>query len=307
MTARFTAFIAFMENVLGMVRGYSGRMNATKSALVTGASTGIGRATALRLDRAGFTVFAGVRKSADAEALAAEASERLVPVLLDVTDDAQVAAAAAVLAERVGGSGLDALVNNAGIAAAAPIEFVPLDELRRQLEVNVVGQVAVTQAVLPLLRAARGRIVNVTSIGGLVAGPMLGPYHASKFALEALTHTLRTELSPWGIEAIAIEPGQIATPIWGTASDLADRMLERMPAEATELYGRGMAGARKAARRAAENGLDPDEVAKVIERALTAKRPRTRYTVGADARLGATIIARLPDRTRDRLLTGRRR
>ena len=306
MRTRLAAFIAFMENVLGMVRGYSGRMNATKTALVTGASTGIGRATALRLDRAGFAVFAGVRRSTDAEALAAEGSERLVPVLLDVTDETQIASAAALITERCDG-GLDALVNNAGIAAAAPLEFVPVDDLRHQLEVNVIGQVAVTQAVLPLLRAARGRIVNVTSIGGLVAGPMLGPYHASKFALEALTHTMRTELAPWGIEAIAIEPGQIATPIWGTASDLADRMLERMPAEATELYGRGMAGARKAARNAAENGLDPDEVAKVIERALTVKRPRTRYTVGADARLGATIIARLPDRTRDRLLTGRRR
>ncbi len=306
MRTRLAAFIAFMENVLGMVRGYSGRMNATKTALVTGASTGIGRATALRLDRAGFAVFAGVRRSTDAEALAAEGSERLVPVLLDVTDETQIASAAALITERSGGD-LDALVNNAGIAAAAPLEFVPVDELRHQLEVNVIGQVAVTQAVLPLLRAARGRIVNITSIGGLVAGPMLGPYHASKFALEALTHTMRTELAPWGIEAIAIEPGQIATPIWGTASDLADRMLERMPAEATELYGRGMAGARKAARNAAENGLDPDEVAKVIERALMVKRPRTRYTVGADARLGATIIARLPDRTRDRLLTGRRR
>jgi NAD(P)-dependent dehydrogenase (short-subunit alcohol dehydrogenase family) len=282
-------------------------MMSVRTALVTGASTGIGRATALRLDRAGFTVFAGVRRLADAKTLAAEASEQLVPVLLDVTNDAQIADAATLIGERVSDSGLDALVNNAGIAAAAPLEFVPIDELRHQLEVNVVGQIAVTQAVLPLLRAARGRIVNVTSIGGLVAGPMLGPYHASKFALEALTHTLRNELAPWGIEAIAIEPGQIATPIWGTASDLADRMLESMPPAAVELYGRGMAGARKAARNAAENGLDPDEVAKVIERALTAKRPRTRYTVGTDARLGASIIARLPDRTRDRLLTGRRR
>ncbi|MDO7881249.1 SDR family oxidoreductase [Salinibacterium soli] len=282
-------------------------MTEVKSVLVTGASTGIGRATALRLDRAGFAVFAGVRRSEDAEALAADGSERLVPVLLDVTVDTQIAEAAALIAERVGDAGLDGLVNNAGIAAAAPLEFVPLDELRHQLEVNVVGQVAVTQSVLPLLRSARGRIVNVTSIGGIIAGGMLGPYNASKFALEAITHALRNELAPWGIEAIAIEPGQIATPIWSSASDRADRMLERMPGRAHELYGRAIAGARKYAKRAAESGISPDEVAAAIEKALTVRRPRTRYTVGTDALLGATLLARLPDRTRDRILSGRRR
>ncbi|MGX5682565.1 SDR family oxidoreductase [Schumannella luteola] len=282
-------------------------MTSTKTVLVTGASTGIGRATALRLDRAGLAVFAGVRRSEDAESLAAEASERLVPVLLDVTVDTQIAGAAALIAERVGDAGLDGLVNNAGIAAAAPLEFVPIDELRHQLDVNVIGQVAVTQAVLPLLRAARGRIVNVTSIGGIIAGGMLGPYNASKFALEAITHALRNELAPWGIEAIAIEPGQIATPIWSSASDRADRMLERMPPQAHELYGRAIAGARKYAKRAAETGISPDEVAATIERALTARRPRTRYTVGTDAFLGATLLARLPDRARDRILSGRRR
>ncbi len=282
-------------------------MSSTKAVLVTGSSTGIGRATALRLDAAGFVVFAGVRSASDGEALAAAASARLTPLLIDVTNPTQIADAARTISERVGDAGLAGLVNNAGIAAAAPLEFVPIDALRHQLEVNVIGQVAVTQSVLPLLRQARGRIVNVTSIGGLVAGPMLGPYHASKFALEAITHTLRTELGGWGIEVIAIEPGQIATPIWSTASSLADEMTKDMPPEALELYGRGIAGARKVAAKAAVNGLAPDEVAKVIERALTARRPRTRYTVGTDARLGATIVARLPDRLRDRLLTGRRR
>ncbi len=282
-------------------------MSSTKAVLVTGSSTGIGRATALRLDAAGFTVFAGVRSASDGEALAAGASERLTPLIIDVTNPTQIVDAARTIGERVGDAGLAGLVNNAGIAAAAPLEFVPIDALRHQLEVNVIGQVAVTQAVLPLLRLARGRIINVTSIGGLVAGPMLGPYHASKFALEAITHTLRTELAGWGIEAIAIEPGQIATPIWSTASSLADEMTKDMPPEALELYGRGIAGARKVAANAAVNGLAPEEVAKVIERALTARRPRTRYTVGTDARLGATIVARLPDRLRDRLLLGRRR
>lgn len=277
-----------------------------RAVLVTGASTGIGRETALLLDRRGFTVFAGVRKAVDSESLAADASASLVPVLLDVTNPQQIEAAAALIAERVGANGLAGLVNNAGIAAAAPLEFVPIDDLRHQLEVNVVGQLAVTQAVLPLLRLARGRIINVTSIGGLIAGQMLGPYNASKFALEALTHVLRQELAPWGIEAIAIEPGQIATPIWGTAQANADRMLDTMPPRVTELYGDRMAGARRMAAKAAADGLAPIEVAKVIERALIARRPKTRYTVGTDARLGATLIARLPDRQRDRLFGTRR-
>ena len=272
------------------------------SVLVTGASTGIGRTTALLLDERGFTVFAGVRTAAAAEALAAAASDRLVPVLLDVTKPEQIAAAAEVVAHKVGERGLDGLVNNAGIALAAPLEFVPIDDFRHQLEVNVVGQLAVSTSVLPMLRTARGRIVNVTSIAGLVAGSTLGPYHASKFALEALTHTLRQELKPWGIEVIAVEPGKIATPIWGTSSGSADRMLGPVLAAATELYGEQIAGARRMAEDAAKNGLPPLKVAEVIAEALTARRPRTRYPVGADAKIGAAIVARLPDRLRDRLL-----
>ena len=272
------------------------------SILVTGASTGIGRTTALLLDERGFTVFAGVRTAAAAEALAAAASDRLVPVLLDVTKPEQIAAAAEVVADKVGERGLDGLVNNAGIALAAPLEFVPIDDFRHQLEVNVVGQLAVTTSVLPMLRTARGRIVNVTSIAGLVAGSTLGPYHASKFALEAVTHTLRQELKPWGIEVIAVEPGKIATPIWGTSSGSADRMLGPVLAAATELYGEQIAGARRMAEDAAKNGLPPLKVAEVIAEALTARRPRTRYPVGADAKIGAAIVARLPDRLRDRLL-----
>lgn len=272
--------------------------------LVTGASTGIGRETALLLDRHGFTVFAGVRKASDGEELAAAASGSLVPVLLDVTKPEQIAQAAALITDRT--VGLAGLVNNAGIASAAPLEFVPIDDLRHQLEVNVVGQVAVTQAMLPLLRAARGRIINVTSIGGLIAGQMLGPYNASKFALEAITHVLRQELAPWGIEAIAIEPGQIATPIWATASANSGRMLDGLPDQVTEYYGDRMDGARRMAAKAAADGLPAIEVAKVIERALTAKRPKTRYTVGRDAAIGSALIARLPDRQRDKLFGARR-
>jgi NAD(P)-dependent dehydrogenase (short-subunit alcohol dehydrogenase family) len=271
------------------------------SILVTGASTGIGRATALRLAAAGSIVFAGVRKRSDADSLTAAASGALIPLMLDVSDAKAIAAAAEIITSRVGERGLDGLVNNAGIAAAAPLEFVPIDEFRNQLEVNVVGQLAVTQAVLPLLRIAGGRIVNVTSIGGLIAGAMLGPYHASKFALEAMTDTLRVELRPWGITVIAIEPGAIATPIWATSSDRSDRMLEGAD-EAERLYGASIASAKAGAARSARDGLPPDAVAQVIEKALTASRPRTRYAVGVDAKVGSAVIAKLPDRLRDRLL-----
>lgn len=272
-----------------------------RTVLVTGASTGIGRATAELLHARGFRVFAGVRKAEDAASLTAAG---IRPLFLDVTDEGQIAAAAAAIADD--GGGLFGLVNNAGIASAAPLEFVPVPELRHQLEVNVVGQVAVTQAVLPLLRASKGRIVNVTSIGGLIAGQMLGPYNASKFALEAVTHVLRQELAPWGIEVIAIEPGVIATPIWGTSAASADRMLAPRLAEVTALYGAQIEAAQKMAANGTKHGIPPLEVAKAIEKALMATRPKTRYPVGTDAKIGAALLARLPDRTRDRLLGGRR-
>jgi NAD(P)-dependent dehydrogenase (short-subunit alcohol dehydrogenase family) len=274
----------------------------SKSVLITGASTGIGRATALRLSAAGFTVFAGVRRQVDADDLAVAASGTLIPLLLDVTDPAAIAAAAALVAARVGDAGLDGLVNNAGIAAAAPLEFIPIDEFRNQLEINVVGQLAMVQALLPLLRVAKGRIVNVTSVGGLVAGAMLGAYHASKFALEAMTDTLRVELAPWGIQVSAIEPGAIATPIWATSSERSDRMLAGST-EVESLYGASIAAAKAGAARSARDGLAPDEVATVIEKALTASRPRTRYPVGTDAKIGSAVLTRLPDRLRDRLLS----
>lgn len=272
-----------------------------RSVLVTGASTGIGRATAELLHERGFRVFAGVRKQEDAESLRAAG---ILPLILDVTDERHIAAAARAIADD--GGGLYGLVNNAGIASAAPLEFVPVDDLRHQLEVNVVGQVAVTQAVLPLLRAAKGRIVNITSIGGLIAGQMLGPYNASKFALEAVTHVLRQELAPWGIEVVAIEPGVIATPIWSTSAASADRMLAPRLAEVTALYGAQIEAAQKMAANGTKHGIPPLEVAKAVEKALTASRPKTRYPVGTDAKIGAALLARLPDRTRDRLLGGRR-
>ncbi len=270
-----------------------------RSALITGCSSGIGRATALRLDAAGWRVLAGVRKQADADALAAAGSERLEPLIVDIGDEATVAAAGERASE---GGGLDALVNNAGIAYSGPLEFVPLEDLRHQLEINLVGHLAVTQAALPALRQARGRIVNVTSIGGVVATPFFGPYNASKFALEALSDCLRVELRPWGIKTIAIEPGSIATKIWASGAENARRMREDMTPEAEKLYGRAMEAMERASTETGERGIPPERAAETIERALTARRPRARYLLGRDARGMAAASRLLPAGAYDRLV-----
>lgn len=279
-------------------KGEVSSLAGVRSVLVTGSSTGIGRATALRLDRDGWRVFAGVRREEDAESLRAEASERLVPVMLDVTDPAQVAAAA----ETVGEAGLDGLVNNAGMAILGPLETIPLGDFRRQIEVNLTAQVAVTQALLPAIRRARGRVVFVSSIGGRMALPFGGPYHAAKFGLEAVADCLRQELRPWGIHVSAIEPGSIDTPIWERGERIADEVSARAPAAQEELYGATIERFRGAVRRTAERGIAPDRVAAAISHALTARRPRTRYVVGADARGQALLERLLPDRGLDWLV-----
>ncbi|HRI88446.1 MAG TPA: SDR family NAD(P)-dependent oxidoreductase, partial [Candidatus Hydrogenedentes bacterium] len=204
--------------------------------VVTGASTGIGAACALYLDRIGFRVFAGVRKESDGEALRSKASSRLSTLLLDVTDGESIAAARDTVAEVVGDDGLAGLVNNAGISVNAPLEFIPLDKLRLQLEVNVVGQIAVTQAFLEMLRVAKGRVVNIGSTSGRLSIPMGGPYCASKFAMEALSDSLRMELLPWGIEVSLVQPGAIDTPIWEKSLAAGDALLESLPARMMELY-----------------------------------------------------------------------
>jgi NAD(P)-dependent dehydrogenase (short-subunit alcohol dehydrogenase family) len=264
--------------------------------LVTGASTGIGEATAFHLRELGFDPVAGVRREEDAERLEGQG---LRTVRLDVTDEAQIAAAR----EAVGDGALAGLVNNAGVAVAAPLEFVPLDELRRQLEVNLIGQVAVMQAFLPALRRAGGRIVNVSSIGGRVALPLLAPYNASKFALEAVSDSLRRELRPQGVDVIVIEPGGIKTPIWKKGNELADELTAQMPPEAERLYGRLISDVRReTVKIERERGLPPRAVAEVIGKALTADRPRARYVVGSDAKVRAQLARLLPDRAMDRLI-----
>lgn len=272
-----------------------------RSVLVTGASKGIGEACALRLARAGWQVFAGFRDEADGARLAVAGGEHLVPVRLDVTRDDDIRATARAVAERVDGHGLDGLVNNAGIAVAGPLEFLPVDAFRRQLEINVTGQVAVTQALLPELRRARGRIVFIGSISGRSALPFVGAYAASKHALEAITDSLRVELLPFGMHVCMVEPGVIATPIWERSIELGGRNLQGAGPELRTYYGKQLDALRRRAERGM-NGLPADRVAEVIEHALTATRPRTRYLVGNDARLRALMQSVLPDRVRDRLI-----
>jgi NAD(P)-dependent dehydrogenase (short-subunit alcohol dehydrogenase family) len=256
-----------------------------KTVLVTGASTGIGEACARHFASRGVRVLAGVRKAGDAPAGTEE-------VALDVTDANTIAAAASKVKR------LDGLVDNAGIVVACPLEFLPLEELRHQLDVNVVGQLAVTQALLPAVRAARGRIVIIGSIAGRSALPFLGAYAMSKHALEAMADSLRLELAPDGIHVAIVEPGTIATPIWTKPRPL----LDRLPAEATERYGKRMAAFRKVAEKRSAKAAPPELVVRAIEHALTAEKPKARYLVARDAKIRANI-ERLPVRLRDRILT----
>src|SRR4051794_1580811 len=211
-------------------------MPANNNVLVTGASTGIGEACALHLDHLGWRVFAGVRRDEDGERLRRQATDRLTPVRLDVTDEAEVGNALGSIADLVGDDGLAGLVNNAGVARGGPIEFLPLDEWRDQFEVNVFGQLAVTKAALPLVRQTRGRIVFIGSIAGRVAAPLVGPYSASKHAIEAIGATLREELTPWGIEVSVVEPGVIKTPIWTKGRAKADELEATLGDDAARLY-----------------------------------------------------------------------
>jgi NAD(P)-dependent dehydrogenase (short-subunit alcohol dehydrogenase family) len=273
------------------------------SVLITGTSTGIGRATALHLDGLGFQVFAGVRKAADGDALRAAASPHLTPVLLDVTDEPGIAAAVATVEGALAGAGLDGLVNNAGILTGGPVEFLDLAEVRRVFDVNLFGPIRVTQAFMPLLRRARGRVVHVSSVGGQVAIPYASPYAASKFALEALADAQRLELRSLGMHVSIIEPGMIATPILDKANAGSDTLREALPEEARALYEKGMRAVQETFAKGAAQAGAPETVARAIEHALTARRPRTRYPVGMDALMQLTLRRVLPDRVFDAFLT----
>jgi NAD(P)-dependent dehydrogenase (short-subunit alcohol dehydrogenase family) len=274
-------------------------MTSAGAVLVTGASTGIGEATAKLLAARGVPVLAGARAQSDLERLGR--IQGVEPVALDVTD----AAAIDALRERISGAALRGLVNNAGISLVGPLEETPLDELRRQFEVNVVGQIAVTQAALPALRSGRGRIVNIGSVGGRVAQPFVGGYNGSKGAIHLMSSSLRRELRPWGIWVTCIEPGTIATEIWDKGDEAGGAALEAMSPEGRARYGARMESMRAAVRRQAGRGIQPEAVARRIAHALFSRRPRAYELVGHDARALSVLHAILPVRVWDRFIDRR--
>ena len=278
-----------------------------RNVVITGASTGIGAATAVRLAGSGWRVFAGVRQETDGDRLREQAPDAIVPLILEVTSTQDIRKAADCVRTEVGERGIQGLVNNAGIAVPGPLEFIPINEIRQQLEVNVLGQIAVTQAFLSLVRAGRGRLVNVGSVGGRIALPFVGPYAASKFAIEAISDVFRVELSSWKIPVSVIEAGAIDTPMWSKSLAHADKMIAAMPEEAHRLYGPLIEKARTRSQEMASEASPAEPVAAVIEHALTVARPKTRYRVGKHA-VAQHIVGRyFPDRLRDfcvRLLLG---
>ncbi len=272
--------------------------------VVTGASTGIGAATAHELAARGHHVIAGVRRDADAETLR---SDRIEPHKLDITDAADVAALAERVTNDPAGLRLRALVNNAGVAVNAPVEALPIAEWRRQFEVNLFGHVAVTQALLPALLESSGTIVNISSIGGRLANATYGAYSGSKFALEAVSDALRREVGPLGVNVIVVEPGTVATEIWDRGLSHADQLAASMTPAQHERYDGLIEAIGRQGRQFARDGVPPAQAAQVIARAIAATRPRTRYTVGRDAAIGVRLARLAPDRLLDRLLQARLR
>lgn len=272
-----------------------------KAIVITGASSGIGESCALRFDRDGYRVFAGVRREEDAERLRRQASPRLEPLHLDVADRASVAQAAREVTARIGTGHLAALINNAGVALAAPLEAIEPDDLRRVFDVNVFGHVVCTQAFLPLLRASRGRIVFVSSLSGRIASPLNAPYCGSKFALEALADAWRMELRDSGIAVAVLQPGPVATPIWKKSREASDTVAATLPPETRDRYQRLADAVRAWAERNSRRGIPMPLVVDAAVHAVTSDRPRTRYVIGRGSRL-AVLSRLLPDRTRDKLI-----
>jgi NAD(P)-dependent dehydrogenase (short-subunit alcohol dehydrogenase family) len=272
----------------------------SEAVLITGAASGIGYATAMRLARKGQIVYAGVRRESDAEIVAIEGGENVRPLILDIGDEASIARARTAIS-RAHDVRLTGLVNNAGISIAGPLEMLPMEELRRLFEVNFFGTIAMMQAFIPLLREHRGRIVNVSSIGGKLAAPFVGAYAASKFALEAASDSLRLELRPFGIDVAIVEPGAVKTPMWQRSADESLRVLDTIPQSSRIAYDEMIRNIVRFAQQMEKRGIPPEQVAASIDRALHDPHPKARYLVGSDARV-RLLVARLPEGLRDRIV-----
>jgi NAD(P)-dependent dehydrogenase (short-subunit alcohol dehydrogenase family) len=264
------------------------------SVLVTGAGRGIGKSIVGHLASCGWDVVAGVRSERDADVVTALSPQRISSVILDVTDAGHIAKLEASLPER-----LDAVVNNAGVVVSGPMETVSPEDWREQLEINVIGQLAVTQAVLPRLRKSRGRVVFISSVNGQLSMPLVGAYCASKFALEAAADALRMELRPWHIGVAIVEPAQTDTDMWRTADDMVDQAEAKLTAEQRDLYAKQIAGFKKRIPLSQKLAVPAEKVSAVVEEALTARRPRARYVVGVGPKLQVALMTNLPTRIRD--------
>jgi NAD(P)-dependent dehydrogenase (short-subunit alcohol dehydrogenase family) len=265
--------------------------------VVTGASTGLGAAAARELARRGFHVLAGVRRDADADAIRSAGIE---PVILDITEPEQVAALAARIVSDP--RPLHALVNNAGIQVNAPVETLPMEQWRWTFEVNLFGHISVTQALLPTLLRSKGRVINVSSIGGKVAMPTYGAYAGTKFALEAVSDSLRREVAPLGVPVIVVEPGGVRTEMATRGIATANRLAAQMTPEQEERYGGLVQANNSLMAWGTESGLTADAAARVVAKAVTTRRPRTRYTIGRDAALITRLTRLLSDRMLDRVI-----
>lgn len=275
-------------------------MSGKGAIVITGASTGMGEHCAVELAKQGYRVFAGVRKAADGEALKKQAPT-LEPIIIDVVNEAQVREAAKAVEQALGGRPLLALWNNAGISVNGPLEFMPLNDLRRQLDVNVIGQVAATQAFLPMLRQAKGRILITGSIGGFFTTPMLTPYCMSKYAMEAMADGLRRELRPHGVHVVLLQPGGIKSKIWEKGIGESEVFIQNAPPAMMENYGWLINALRKVAPQMEKRAHPPQEVLTCVVHALESPRPKTRYRMGANS-TAQKIIASLPDRVQDKLV-----
>jgi NAD(P)-dependent dehydrogenase (short-subunit alcohol dehydrogenase family) len=273
-----------------------------KSILISGASKGIGKAAALFFSTNGIQVFAGVRTVEDGKILEDLGGGKIIPIQLDVTNSTQIKNSIVKIEEIVGKNGLQGLVNNAGIAVSSPMEFVPIDELRNQIEINFIGVVALTQACMPLIRIGKGRIVNISSISGMFSYPFVGPYSASKFALEAFTNSFRRELLMAGIHVASVQPGNVDTPIWDSSYMKADEISKNFPAEAHQHYPFYFPTLLDKKDGQDKKGMSPQKVVDKINHALFSKRPKTKYPVGNTAIFFSTIGKFIPDKFFDSII-----
>lgn len=271
--------------------------------LISGASTGIGRACAIHLANAGHTVWAGVRAEKSFQELEKLSVRGLTPVYLDVTDSKSLASAVKDVKKTSGG--LHGLINNAGIAVGGPIEGLSMDDWRRQFDTNFFGLIELTKACLPMLRESKGRIINMSSLSGRIASPYMGPYSASKFALEAYSDTLRREVGKFGVEVCVVEPGPIDTPIWKKSMQEGLDKKAQMSDDVQAAYGRSLDKFFKTIEKAELAASPVEWVVRAVDHALTARRPRTRYPVGRGIGVAAKISNVMPDRVMDRLIRSR--